>query len=117
MYLLLTTYGYKNQKSRTFIQNIRNSLINKFTIYFRKHPIRLGGVGVKVQVDETKLNFNVKSHRGAAPARPCWVVCIVDTSHSPAVGYIEIVEKRDSSTLLPIILRIVRAGSIIVCRT
>ena len=64
-------------------------------------------------MDKTKLNFNVKSHRDAAPARPCWAVCIVDTTHSQAVGYIEIVEKRDSSTLLPIILRIVRAGSII----
>ena len=79
-----------SQKSRTFIQNIRNSLINKFTIYFLEQPIRLGQ-GVNVQVDETKLNFNVKSHKGAAPARPSWAACIVDTSHSPVVDYIEIV--------------------------
>ena len=31
---------------------------------FVNNPIRLGGPGVVVQVDETKINFNVKSHRG-----------------------------------------------------
>jgi len=32
--------------------------------YFDNNPIRLGGPGIVVQVDETKINFNVKSHRG-----------------------------------------------------
>ena len=93
---------------------MRKTLINKFTSYFQRYPIRLGGPGVNVQVDETKLNFNVKSHRGAAPTKACWALCIVDTSFSPSKGYIELLEKRNSETLLPIISRIVRPGSTIV---
>lgn len=33
--------------------------------YYGKNPVRLGGgLGTIVQIYETKLNFNVKSHRG-----------------------------------------------------
>jgi len=102
-----------SKKSRSFIQNLRNKIITLFSKYFEKNPIRLGGPGVVVQVDETKLNFNVKSHRGIAPSTPCWAVCIVDVSHFPAKGYIELVDRRNAETLIPIIARVTRPGSII----
>ena len=38
---------------------------------------------------------------------------LVDTSKKPAVGYMEIVERRNAETLLPIISNVVRKGSII----
>ncbi|KAG7173716.1 hypothetical protein Hamer_G018006 [Homarus americanus] len=52
-------------------------------------------------------------HRGRAPHSPIWVFGIGDTSRSPSVGYMEIVETRDAATLLPIILKVVQQGSVI----
>ena len=42
-----------------------------------------------------------------------WVFGIVDTSHSPAVGYMEVVQCRDAATLLPIIQSHVAPGSVV----
>ena len=38
---------------------------------------------------------------------------LADTSHKPAITYLELVEKRDAATLLPIIRKAVRLGTII----
>ena len=42
-----------------------------------------------------------------------WVFGLVDTSHAPALGYMEIVQTRDAATLLPIIQQHVHLGTII----
>ena len=42
-----------------------------------------------------------------------WVFGLVDTSHTPALGYMEIVSQRDAATLLPIIQAHVAPGTII----
>ena len=34
---------------------------------------------------------------------PVWVFGMVDAGHIPALGYMEVVDQRDASTLLPII--------------
>ena len=81
--------------------------------YLLKNPIRLGGPGVIVQIDESCFSHKPKHHRGRAPEHPIWVFGIVDTSYQPAVGYMEIVEKRDAETLLPIIQAVVDRKSII----
>ncbi|KCZ79174.1 hypothetical protein H312_03443, partial [Anncaliia algerae PRA339] len=99
--------------SKNFIINIRNRLIQKFREYFRLNPIKLGGSGVTVHVDETKLNFNVKSHRGHSPSEPSWALVFADTSYFPSRGYVELVENRKSSTLLEVINRVVLPHSII----
>ena len=66
-----------------------------------------------MQTDETKLNFNVKNHRGRhIPARQALV--IVDVSFVPALSYSVIVENRSAEVLLSIINQIVIPGSIIV---
>jgi len=71
---------------------LRRLIIGKIFDHFNKVPIRLGGPGVIVQVDETKINFNAKAHRGLGPSTACWALCIVDTTHSPVKGYVELVE-------------------------
>ena len=38
---------------------------------------------------------------------------MVDTSHTPALGYVQIVQQRDAATLLPIIVAHVAQGTII----
>src|SRR6187402_1751375 len=77
-------------------------------LYFDDNPVRLGGDGVICEVDESMFVYKPKHHRGRAPPRERWVFGIVDTSYTPARGYMEYVERRDAATLLPIITRICR---------
>lgn len=65
------------------------------------------------QVDETKLNFNCKSHRAREHGEAVWALMIVDTSTVPGTGFAEIVVDRSKTTLSRVINRIVRTGSTI----
>ena len=42
-----------------------------------------------------------------------WVFGLVDTSHTPALGYMEVVQSRDAATLLPIIQAHVAPGTVV----
>lgn len=42
-----------------------------------------------------------------------WVFGLVDTSHTPALGYMEVVSRRDAATLLPIIQAHVAPGTVV----
>ena len=79
--------------------------------YFEAHPIQLGGADTVVQIDESMFCHKPKHHRGRATKTEVWVFGLVDTSTTPGVGYMEIVSKRDSQTLLPIIQKVVRPGT------
>ena len=81
--------------------------------YLQANPIQLGGPGTVVEVDESCFSHKPKHHRGRGPHTTMWVFGMVDTSTSPAVGYMEIVDARDAATLLPIISTVVQPGSII----
>ncbi len=56
-------------------------------------------------------NVRIQHHRGRATSNEVWVFGLVDTSHTPALGYMEIVERRDAQTLLPIIQAHVAPGT------
>ena len=45
------------------------------------------------------------------PRSEIWVFGMVDVSHTPALGYMQIVSKRDAATLLPIIQQHVARGT------
>ena len=81
--------------------------------YFDENPIILGGPGVIIQIDESCFSHKVKFHRGRGPKAPMWVFGLVDCSTTPAMGYMEVVERRDAATIMPIIERVVRSGSMI----
>ncbi|KCZ81799.1 hypothetical protein H312_00696, partial [Anncaliia algerae PRA339] len=55
-------------------------MCQKIHAYYNIYPVKLGGLGNIVHVDETKLNFNVKSHQSYGPIDPCWAIVITDTS-------------------------------------
>ena len=92
---------------------LRKYFIVKINDYYLRNPVKLGGPHCIVQIDETKLNHNVKSHRGRGPIRPAWCLCIVDTSTKPATGFATMIPDRTAGTILPIIELVVRQGSII----
>ena len=71
------------------------------------NPIRLGGPHVIVQIDENKLNHNVKSHRDRG-----FIRAIVDTFTQPAKGFATMIPERRAETIIPIIESVVRPGSI-----
>ena len=99
--------------SRPTVIQMFQSMRNICSTKLEQEPIQLGGPGIIVQIDESLFRHKPKYHRGRPPRSEQWVFGMVDTSTSPATGYMELVEKRDAATLLPIINRIVRPGSII----
>ena len=56
------------------------------TNYFKENPIKLGGKGTIVQIDESCFSHKVKHHRGRGPAASLWVFGLVDCSTSPVMG-------------------------------
>ena len=76
--------------------------------FVENNPIRLGGPHVIVQIDETKLNHNVKSHRGRGPIR-----AIVDTFTQPVKGFATMIPDRRAEAIIPIIESVVHPWSII----
>ena len=50
--------------SKDTLINIRKLIYSKIEQHFLDNPIKLGGPGVVVRVDETKINHNVKNHTG-----------------------------------------------------
>ena len=83
-----------------------------------QNPVQLGGIdatgaGIICEIDESCFRHKTKYHRGRAPQRNQWVFGIVDTSTTPATGYLRMVNRRDAATLLPIIQNVIRPGSII----
>ena len=100
----------------------------------RDPPLMLGGPGVIVQIDESLFRHKPKvellymilmiiccnqiylifqNHRGRSPRSQIWVFGMVDVSHTPALGYMQIVPQRDARTLLPIIQQHIRPGTIV----
>ena len=92
------TMGFLNLSKVTVIDI--HSFFREICIrYFEKHPIKLGGIGAVVQIDESCFAHKVKYHRGRGPQEQIWVFGLVDTSTSPGLGYMEIVENRSAETL------------------
>ena len=103
-----------------FLNVSKKTVIDMFSFFrevcekhFGKNPIRLGGPGIMVQIDESCFSHKPKHHRGRAPQNPLWVFGIVDPSSSPALGYMEIVYSQNAETLLPIIRKVVLPGTTI----
>ena len=77
--------------------------------------------GVIVQIDESlyrhkpkvSWSYTLQNHHGRATANEVWMFGLVDTSCTPALGYMEVVQWRDAATLLPIIQVHTRPGTII----
>lgn len=75
-------------------------------------PIQIGGPGITVQVGDLCLSES-KFHKEKGQKTALWIFGIVNTSITPAIGYVEVIERRDQVTYLQIIEKIVKPGTII----
>ena len=98
---------------RPTIKKIYEELRSIVAIQQSNDPVCLGGPGIVCQIDESLFSHKQKYHRGRATREPVWVFGIVDTSFKFAKGYMEIVSDRSANTLLPIINRVCRPGTVI----
>ena len=78
-----------------------------------RNPVQLGGPGRIVQIDESLFAHKPKYHRGRAPQSEIWVFGMADCTSNPTVGFMQIVDRRNAETLLPIIQRHILPGSIV----
>ena len=98
---------------RRTITAVYNKLRSLASSWLRADPVRLGGPGVICQIDESLFCHKQKYGRGRAPETEKWVFGICDTRYQPAKFYLEKVDNRSAATLLPIIQRVCRPGTII----
>ena len=92
---------------------IHNFCREVYSKYFESNPMKLSGSGVAIQIDESCFLHKPKFHRGRAPIKPLLVFGILDTSTTPSLRYMEIVEARNAHTLLPIIRKVVYPQTIV----
>jgi len=98
--------------SKTTVIKIFAMLREKVSQHLQIDPIRLGGPGIVCQIDESLFCHKQKYHRGRIARAQTWVFGIADTSFKPSKGYMEVVSDRSAETLLEIINRVCRPGSI-----
>ena len=59
------------------------------------------------------IDIHLQNNRGRRTHQEIWVLGLVDTSFSLALGYMEVVQRRDAATLLPIINAHVAPGTVV----
>ena len=79
-----------------------------------RDPVEVGGNPLfVVQIDESQFHHKQRQHVGRIAQQPIWVFGAVDTSFTPAKGYVEIVARRDRVTLTTVLNRVLNAGSVV----
>jgi len=106
---IVNIFGISNDTVTRIFQMLRTLISDNL----HENPISLGGHGMVCEIDESLISYRPKYNRGHAPDRQIWCFGIVDTSFTPAKGYITMVQNRRRDTLFPIISRVCRPGSII----
>ena len=81
--------------------------------FVAQNPVRLGGDGIVVQIDENLFRHKQKYYVGRQPEREIWVFGLADVPFTPAKISLQIVEDRKASTLVLIIEQVFIPGYII----
>ena len=64
-----------------------------------------------VQVDESMFHHKQRQHVGRVARNPVWGFGAVDTSFTPAKGYVEILQRRNRATLAGVLNQVLNANS------
>jgi transposase-like protein len=75
------------------------------------HPYQIGGVGHTVAIDESVIARRKPGNAQGRPVREQWVFGGVDLTTKSF--FIELVDRRDAATLLPVIQRNILPGTVI----
>lgn len=95
------------------LRKVFTKLIVLMNIDNKKQP-KLGGPGYVVQIDETMLNYKVKSHRGRSAYNKSDALCIVEVKDNMVKKvWAQVIENKKIETIIPIILEKVVPGSTI----
>ena len=92
------------------ICNWRNYVRDVYGEHFVRNPVRIGGVGRTVEIDESA--FVRRKYNVGRQVRTQWVFGGLDTTTNE--GFLVAVNKRDAATLLPIIQNYIRPGTTVV---
>ena len=76
----------------------------------QKYDYSAGVIKINIIIPDI---LTIQHHRGCPTTAEQWVLGMVDTSQSPALGIIELVPSHDAATLLPINQQHVRPGTVI----
>ena len=79
--------------------------------HFLQNPVRIGGVGVEVQIDES-LFVRRKPNVGRRPVPQQWVFSGIDTNTKER--FLVAVPQRKAATLPPIVQQFIRPGTTVV---
>lgn len=99
--------------SKSVLIKLKNMLAEKIKKHFACNTIMLGGLGKIVQIDETMLNHKAKAHRGRFPVLQTWALGMVDCSTAPGKGLFVLIPDKSAKSILPLINKHVRPGTII----
>jgi len=98
-------------------KNTLNKLFSKLRRlcrkYYEDNYFLLGGDGYIINCDESVFRHKPKYHRGRPTTQEFWVFGIVYASVVPSRGYMTLVKNRSVNTLLPIIKKHVKEGSVV----
>ena len=121
--ILRVLIKYSTRQQRFTIKNgseINSKTIDKIIkklVYKMREPdfsnSKIGGHGVIVQIDETMLNFKVKSHRGRSSTNKTNSLFIVEFDNHITKCFAKIIPDKKESSLVPIICSQVASNSII----
>ena len=92
------------------VVNWRNYVRDIYAEYFVRHPVRIGGPGHIVEIDESA--FVRRKHNVGRVVNTQWVFGGLDNNTKE--GFLVAVDQRDAATLLPILQDFVVPGSTVV---
>ncbi|KAG0430428.1 hypothetical protein DMUE_5661 [Dictyocoela muelleri] len=103
--------NYFNYDRKT-VEKIINKIVNRIPDPdFSSN--KMGGIGKIIQVDETMLNYKVKSHRGRAPENKTDALCIIEYENEIKRVFACVIDNKLELTIVPILCSKVAANSII----
>ncbi|KAG0436669.1 hypothetical protein DMUE_4109 [Dictyocoela muelleri] len=84
------------------IKKVKVAFLNKIGRFDFKDK-KLGGVNKEVQVDETSLNLEVKSHKGRSATNKTDAICIIELKEKIKRAYACVIPNKKASTMILII--------------